>query len=83
MADTIINCLGLIWISSIIILLCVQFEFPEDNFKELEVTMVDELNFEWSQPFINKIYTVDENEKCRDSDEPLFLLLWQGAMHAC
>ena len=38
---------------------------------------------DWKKPFINEIYTVEENKKCNDDDEPIFASIWFGMEHMC
>jgi hypothetical protein len=45
--------------------------------------MVDSLILDWSKPFINHIYTVDQNEQCYGDDEPILAQVWFGIEHMC
>ena len=38
---------------------------------------------DWNRPFINGVYVVDKNQKCKDDDEPVLVMPWFGARHLC
>ena len=75
-------CFVLAWWGTMVALLIIpltNWSFHVDT----SVANLDEIQFEWNKEFINKIYTVDENQKCLNSDEPIFSFIWPGAMHTC
>ena len=43
-----VSCVGFIWVLSIIILLIGQLPLDNIQLEKIELTMVDELNFEWN-----------------------------------
>ena len=44
---------------------------------------MQQIKLDWNKQLINDIYTVDSNENCDDSDEPVILNTWFGAEHIC
>ena len=53
------------------------------NFELIQMRSVDQLMLDWNHPFINKIYSVDENRNCNYNDDPILAQVWFGVEHMC
>jgi len=49
----------------------------------IHFTSLDQLNLDWNQPFINQVYAVDEDQSCKNDDEPVLASVWFGSQPMC
>ena len=64
---------------------CILLAMAQPFFQEIEtrISNIEELTFDWNEPYIKNIYTVSENRQCQKGDKSILSIVWPGADHHC